>query len=315
MKVLVIFTGGTIGSTLKNGYIGTDDGAKYALLSPFCDEKDVEFETFCPYTILSENLGAKELNILQSAVSEGLEKGFDGIIVTHGTDTLQYSAAALSLAFGDCEKPIVLVSSAYPLDDERANGYENFKAALEFIRRKISGGVFVSYKNEGDEKTAIHSASALLLHAEGQADLESLGKSPFALFDGKEFEIFSTAQKNAPIGTVEYVENPGILLVSSHPADNFSYSLDGVRAVILNPYHSATLATANEGLKSFCQRAKDADIPVFVSVARKDAGYESTRLFEKLSIIPLPYGTLVFSYMRIWSAISKNEDPRCAFSI
>jgi hypothetical protein len=96
--------------------------------------------------------------------------------------------------------------------------------------------------------------------------------------------------------------------VSSHPADNFSYSLDEVRAVILNPYHSATLATANEGLKSFCQRAKDADIPVFVSGMRKDVGYESTRLFEKLSIFPLPYGTLVFSYMKIWAKISRGEN-------
>ena len=61
--------------------------------------------------------------------------------------------------------------------------------------------------------------------------------------------------------------------------------------------------------------AQDADIPVFVSGMRKDAGYESTRLFEKLGITPLPYGTLVFSYMRIWSAISKNEDPRCAFCL
>jgi len=185
MKVLVIFTGGTIGSTLKNGYIGTDDGAKFALLEPFCAEKDTQFETTCPYTILSENLCAKELNILQSSVGEGLKKDCDGIIVTHGTDTLQYSAAALSLAFGDCKKPVILVSSAYPLDDERANGYENFRAALEFIRRKISGGVFVSYKNEDDAKTAIHGGSKLLLHAEGQADLESIDKSPFALFDGK----------------------------------------------------------------------------------------------------------------------------------
>ena len=114
MKILVIFTGGTIGSKLTDGFISPDRGAPYALLEKF-KYPGIGFDTVSPYTILSENLSVKELNILLDTVRKSLHMGYDGIIITHGTDTLQYSAAAVLECVKNTAVPIVFVSSNYPL--------------------------------------------------------------------------------------------------------------------------------------------------------------------------------------------------------
>jgi L-asparaginase len=107
---------------------------------------------------LSETLNGRHIAKLVECINENAEN-FDGIIVCHGTDTLQYTAVALKFAFSDLPIPIVLVSSNYVLEDERSNGRDNLRAAVEFItgrsdspwlmNRMRRGGVWVSYKNAG----------------------------------------------------------------------------------------------------------------------------------------------------------------------
>ena len=304
MKILVIFTGGTIGSCLKDGYIGTDASTSYTLLKPFKNDS-ITFETASPYTVLSEDLSAKELNILQDEISKALKKDYDGIIVTHGTDTIQYTACALQNAFGNSNIPILLVSAAYPLDDKRTNGFDNFACALEFIKQKTENGVFVAYKNEKDSNTCVHLPSQLLLHNESLSDLKSL-YSPFAVFDGKEFRnIRKITKKPDSCKTVSYCEFPEILVIESRPADSFNYSLDNVKAVIIKPYHSVTLNTSSKKLVDFCKAAKEKGIPVFTYGGHRDENYESTSLFDPLGIKLLECETFASAFMTLWARISE----------
>lgn len=312
MKILVIFTGGTIGSTVKKGWMVTDDSTKYMLLDNYkYDGNDLEFVTASPYTALSENLSANELNLLQRAVGEGLATDVDGIIVTHGTDTLQYAAAAVEYAFGNSRLPIVLVSSDYPLEDERTNGYYNFDAAVKLIGSGVKSGVYVSYRNNDSNVTDIHLASRILRHGECCPNLYSIDGKPYAYYDG---EIILNGVKTAsicnPLGEVAYSLDSGILSIDSNPGNSYGYSLKGIKAVILNPYHSATLDTANEKLHAFCAQANEAGIPVFVSNVKSGISYESTKLFEDLGVISLPYGTYISAYVKIWAAISLGRNVR-----
>lgn len=309
MKILIIFTGGTIGSSQKNGSISTDEGTRYRLIEEYESvHGKTDFDISAPYCVLSENLSSNELNILQQNIISALENGYDGVIVTHGTDTLHYSAAAIELAISDCDIPVVFVSSDYPLDNPVANGHANFEAAVDFIKSKAGNGVFVSYKNSGDAVTNIHIPSQMLQHAECSADIFSIDGTPYAYYDG----TVTLSNKKYPsekgLGYIGYAENSGILVIDSRPADSFSYSLDGIKAVILKPYHSATLNTSSNALQAFCEKAKTAGVPVFVVNVKPGISYESTRLFGKLGIIPLPFGTYISAYMKIWAAVSMNED-------
>lgn len=309
MKILIIFTGGTIGSCVKNGSISTDESTKYALIEKYESEHGkADFDIAAPYTVLSENLSANELNLLQAEIIRNLDKGYGGIIVTHGTDSLHYSSVAVEYAINGCGIPVVFVSSDYPLEDPRANGHSNFEAAVEFIRTKPNGGVFVSYKNCNENKTNIHIPSRMLQHSECSADIFSIDGMPYAYYDGKVTLNNINCKPEKALGQINFADESGILVIDSRPADSFTYSLDGIKAAILKPYHSATLNTANANLKAFCERAKTAGIPVFVVNVKSGISYESTSLFSELGIIPLPYGTYVSAYMKIWAAISNNAD-------
>ncbi|MBQ6946695.1 MAG: asparaginase [Clostridia bacterium] len=307
MKIAVIFTGGTIGSRCKDEWIGVDPATRYVLLKPF-ENKGFDFIPFAPYTILSENLSATELNLLQDAVSTALADRPDGIIVTHGTDTLQYTAAALAYAFADTSVPIVLVSAAYPLEDQRTNGFANFEGALALMQSRPGGGVFVSYKNEREKEVTIHSATRLLQHAETSADVYSIDNAVFAAYkDGLLSRGSLPLPRGKGMGKIHYADLANVLVVESAPGNPYDYDLTQVRAILLKPYHSATLATENENLGKLCKEARDREIPVFLCSVRTGAAYESSKLFGSLGICIAPFSTFVALYMKVWAAISQNK--------
>ena len=83
MKILVIFTGGTIGSTVSGEYISTDGKKPYIILDKYNKEfsNSIEWHTESPYTILSENATIDTYRMLAKSVKAGLSKDYDGIIV------------------------------------------------------------------------------------------------------------------------------------------------------------------------------------------------------------------------------------------
>ena len=308
MKILVIMTGGTIGSAVKDGWITNDVAAKSKLFGKVANSS-IEFTVSTPYTILSENLSANELNLLQDEIIRNIKSGYDGLIVTHGTDTLLYSAVAAEYAANTADIPVLFVSSDYPLEDARANGYANFEAAVAFIKEKAGTGVFVAYKNTCDKHTNIHIPSHILKHNELNADIHSTHNIPYAVFSSGVITKSDKSIANSNVhGKVHYLDNSGILVIDSHPGDNFSYSLKGTRAVIFMPYHSATLNTANKNFQMFCEKAKEKQIPLFTLSRNADTAYETTKIYSELGIHALPYGTFVSAYMKIWAAISLKEN-------
>jgi L-asparaginase len=129
MRILVVFTGGTIGSQINQSQaIDVRPGRTRLLLSKYAESGPLpaSFEVIEPHNILSENATPNDWNTLVRAIREVDATSFDGIVVTHGTDTLAYASAALSFALHDLPVPLVMVASNYPLDDARANGFDYF---------------------------------------------------------------------------------------------------------------------------------------------------------------------------------------------
>ena len=156
MNITVIFTGGTIGSSVQQNFVSTDTQMPYRLLAMYETEQKKKgaaiphFQTEAPYTTLSEYMDGSHLNLLISCIREQLTKDIDGIIVTHGTDTLPFTAAALGMCFAYAKVPILLVSSNYILDDPRANGLTNFTAAVDYITSPtLPTAVGIAYCNTG----------------------------------------------------------------------------------------------------------------------------------------------------------------------
>ena len=264
MKILIILTGGTIGSSVKDNYISVDSTpyiVKYALEK----HKDISFHIISPFTILSEYLDSKHINAILDCVDANNNE-FDGIIITHGSDTIHYTAAALALCVRT-EVPIMVVCAAKPPADPQSNAYINFDTAVEYIKYKNNKGVYVPYKNDSDQKAIIHDPLTLLPHQGFSADLYSDGVS----------SINKEESYNKRL-----CEDDNVLIVHSYPDCVYPSLNKQIKSVILIPYHSGTLC-CNEKLKEFCNSATALGIEVY-TLAKDGIQYESVKEFSNLAI-------------------------------
>lgn len=310
-KICVIFTGGTIGSQIeevsssgeasledvpKRSYILPNEENNMLLLSLFSKRAvcagEVEFDTTQPYQILSENLSGKYINLLLGEIKNRLDMGcYHGIIVTHGTDTLQYSAAAAALAFGGSPVPVVFVSSQYPLADERANGLNNFVRAVEYILTAGQGGVCVSYQNDG-KPPAIFPGHLLQKHL---AFSDEVSVAPFEW--EKPWLNFSFPY---------FDDRSPVLFLEPYPGMMYPPVSESVRAVLFGSYHSGTIATGDKELSDFCLECRQRKIPVYLCGASGGISYKSTEKYEELGIRPIEKTLPVTTYMMLWSIFSKR---------
>jgi len=315
MKISVIFTGGTIGSRMHQNGIGTDSAAPRELLVRYRENSGDQtvFHTAAPYTLLSENLTFSHITQLTNAIKKELETAA-GVIVTHGTDTLPYTAAALSYTLGLTSKPVVLVSSNYILSDKRANGVENFCAAVDFLRGTMGAhGVFVSYKNKG-EPAKILRAARLLSHLAPTDTVYTLGGTVATWEKGKlqRLDTYTERTDEIPPLSPEHLTKVAgrVLFLRAHPDMTFPSLRKNVAAVLFEAYHSGTLPTATAAFRAFAKRAKDKGIPIFVAGITGEATYESTNAYAPLGITPLPPLSPVAAYLKLCLTLADGLDPK-----
>ena len=292
MKTALIFTGGTIGSKIKtDGYIAPDTDGKHEILNGY-DES--EFDIFAPYTILSENLDDERLLSLLKCINKNL-KTHDGIIVMHGTDTLQYSAAAASYAFGLDTVPIMFVSSNYVLSDERANGRDNFRAAVDFIKNKRGCGVFISYKNAG-EVTKIHRAARVLPYAPYSDYIASIGGEYGRYEDGnfvKNANYAEIPDETEPFGVAD-LRKAKVLKLSAYPDMEINTDAD---IVLIETYHSGTVPEA----------VLNTDRKIFISGVENRVQYESVRAYERENVTVLKKAAAPAMYIKLKMAVVSDR--------
>ena len=312
MSILVIFTGGTIGSTVSDGYISTDASKTYKLLELYKprNHHHVTFDIVEPYTLLSENLTGEHLALLGKCVKEHMNKPYDGIIITHGTDTIQYSAAALQYSFPDLNVPVMLVSSNYVLEDPASNGLDNFHAAVEFIMAKAGKGVFVPYKNN-DGVVYVHKGTRLLWHLPCNDDLHSVINQYYGTMEADDTFVPNDKYTQNNSSTEELALpskwNSGILRIFPYPGMFYPNlnKLDPLKAILLETYHSGTLCSVTPGMQRFLETASIARVPVFLSGANGGLDYESVKIWKELQVITLPLISPVAVYIKLWMTLEK----------
>ena len=307
MKILFVFTGGTVGSIAREGIIATDGSRPRALLAAYERSYGLSFTYECvePYTALSENNTGETLRALCACVATHKGKGYDGIVVTHGTDTLQYSAAALAYAFADISIPLCLVSANYPVEDARSNAIPNLRGALRFIAEVGTAGVWVPYQNAG-EPTKIHAGTRLLESAAFTDRTESILATHYGVFEGsKPFSrnpaYHALADEISAFGALDFAQDvPQILRVQPYPGMVYPQIGEQVRYILHGSFHSGTLNTVSGEARRFFAKAKERGIPVFLTGVMGGDAYESTCAFDELGILALARIAPVAAYVKLW---------------
>lgn len=322
MKIGAVFTGGTIGSQVDaEGKISTDDKASFQLIKMYqkllCARK-VEFVIQEPYQILSENLQGEHIVTLVECVEQVLQTAdMDGILVMHGTDTLQYTAAMLRYVFCHSPIPIVLVSSNYVLSDPRANGLKNFAGALDFIALQPVGGVYVSYANTGDDCVIYNGAT--LSGPVPYSDVLSGVKQTYwgkfrrednflhfekGLQQGGEMQAFDLRR-----GVECLPETQGqILWIRPYPGMKYPELSSQIKAVLHESYHSGTIAIGS-GMVDFMKDANEKNVPVFlVGLDNRKEEYDTVEVYRQQGMKVLPVSAPIAQYCKLWLGISAGVD-------
>ena len=137
-NILLIYTGGTIGmmKDFETGALKAFNFNKLLQRIPElklldCDIETVSFE----HPIDSSNMNPKEWVKIASIIEENYSK-FDGFVVLHGSDTMSYSASALSFMIENLAKPVIFTGSQLPIGDLRTDAKENLITAIQIASLK-----------------------------------------------------------------------------------------------------------------------------------------------------------------------------------
>lgn len=161
-KILLISTGGTIASKIdyRTGAVtpaltATELNASVPELSSIAN-----IDTEVLFSEYSENLLPEHWKMIAEKLHSYVKSDYDGIIVAHGTDTMQYTAAALSFCLSGYPKPVALVGSQRSSDRPSSDAALNLIAAARFlIKEQIPGFFVVMHNTSSDEEIACHWAT------------------------------------------------------------------------------------------------------------------------------------------------------------
>ncbi len=274
MKILLVHTGGTIGSTpsvtqqAREQNSETVEKAKKDLIVAFENSRsvyanDIEIvDADFPghLTTLSESMTLGKLSEIVLLIRDKIygSNEYSGVIVLHGTDTLAYTSALFAFVFANIQIPMFLVSGNRPPQDPSSNASVNFISAIELICRGIAPNVYVTYRNS-DDKMRLYLASNIVQSPNFSEDFSSGSKN-------KVFELETGENQRTLALCHQYSENrvneqltdimrfnqfsDSVLLV--RPYTGLDYSIyDGCfdsrsarpyKGVVHGTYHSGTVS-------------------------------------------------------------------------
>ncbi|MEO9364103.1 MAG: Glu-tRNA(Gln) amidotransferase subunit GatD, partial [Nitrososphaera sp.] len=190
-KIALISTGGTIASKIdyRTGGVRAALSASelYASVPELAGIASVDPEVLM--SEYSENLNPSHWTAMADRVAEKVRSGrYDGILVSHGTDTMHYTAAALSFALQGLPIPVVLVGAQRSSDRPSSDAALNLIGAATFAAKAPVAGVFVAmHAGTSDDAVAVHVGTRVRKNHTSRRDaFESIDVTPVALVkDGK----------------------------------------------------------------------------------------------------------------------------------
>ena len=156
--IAILHTGGTIASKVNyetGGVISRFSPSEILEMFPEIN-KIANFDSKLIEQMFSEDMRFEHYKKIASAVKKEIQKNVDGVIITHGTDTLGYSAAALAFMLENVNIPILLVGAQRSSDRGSSDAAINLICAAEFIAKTDFAGVAICmHEGTGDNNCAI----------------------------------------------------------------------------------------------------------------------------------------------------------------
>jgi glutamyl-tRNA(Gln) amidotransferase subunit D len=203
-KIALISTGGTIASRIDYRTGGVHAALSASDLYASIPEL-VKHASIDPEVLLneySENLKPEHWTLIANKVSEKVRSGkYQGIIISHGTDTMHYTASALSFALQNLPIPVVLVGAQRSSDRPSSDAALNLIGATIFSVKSNYSGVFVAmHASSSDDVIACHMGTRVRKNHTSRRDaFESIDTMPVALVKGESVEVQPPQQQHVKL--------------------------------------------------------------------------------------------------------------------
>lgn len=324
-KILVVTTGGTIGSAISSGVIHTEQNSCRALeLYRRQYGTETDFEVLPLMNLLSENCQPMHWQKIAETLLKIPTEPYSGIIITHGSDTLSYTSAFLGLTLCALPLPIVLTAADRVPDDPQSNALPDLRSAVQLIRQ-LKRGVLTVYRNPGEQACRFYPATRICEadrlygrftsfdgHALGQIQNNSIRWTHPAL---------SQADIEAPPSFVlkpQLQPDRQVLMVRPYPGlDYASLMLTPRTAAVLHiTYHSSSACTADDNSALLLlRRCREKGIPFYLASFPNNpqALYDTSSCLLREGAIPLRHLSDEAAYAKLLLCVNLPAEQRDVF--
>ncbi len=183
-KVTIISTGGTIASRVdyRTGGVRPALSASdlYSVVPELSDVARIDAEIL--FSVFSENITCKHWAEMAQSIAKYIKKGEDGVVIAHGTDTMGYTAAALSFALQELPVPVILVGSQRSADRPSSDAAMNLTGAVTAAAKAPFAEVALAmHETPSDTAISLHRGTKVRkCHTSRRDTFKSINAEPLA---------------------------------------------------------------------------------------------------------------------------------------
>ncbi|MHB2149084.1 asparaginase [Calditrichota bacterium LG25] len=312
-KILLIHTGGTFGmvpvepdQTLAPARVQNHIINMVPEISRLA-----EIDVLTPFNKDSSNVGIEEWDLLSQLIYEHWDR-YDGFVIIHGTDTMTYTASALSFSLRNLNKPVILTGSQRPLSQYRSDARLNLIDAVELSTMDLREVLIVFnqriFRGNRTKKISVKS-----YHAFESPNFPPLGEIGVTI----DIDHSRLLQSEGPVFHLPgFYPQVVVLTIQPSMSPGYFYSLfdQNIKALLLLGFGSGNLPFPEPDWLSFIKAAMKRDIPVFIGTqsiqGRVDLSlYECGRQALEAGAQSIGQMTVEAAYVKLLKILKLTSHP------
>ena len=320
-RVKLLGTGGTIASRLdyRTGAVipAFSPGELYGSVPELADICNLETEKL--YGVFSENMGPEQWRGTAEAIGREIQRGVQGIVIGHGTDTMHHTSAILSFMVQNSPVPIVMVgsqrSSDRPSSDAALNLMHSVKAAAESDMAEI---MVCMFGPTSDSYGLLHRGTRVRkMHSSYRSTFRTIGDIPLAMVSREAItplrEDYKRRRADADV-VVNTAFEEKVSIVYYYP----NMRPDIIDSLIDNGYRGIVIAGTglghvNKPLYPALKRAREQNIAVYMTVQTlwgyvQMYVYDTGRDMMELGVVPMANMLPEVAYVKLGWALGQASD-------
>jgi len=321
-NVKLFGTGGTIASRLdyRTGAVipAFSPGELYGAVPELADICNITTEKL--FGVFSENMGPMQYKVLAKAIQKEIQKGTDGIIIGHGTDTLHHTAAALTFMVQDLPVPVILVGS------QRSSDRPSSDAALNLMHASYAAGhsdiaevLVCMFGPTSDEYGFLHRGTRVRkMHSSYRSTFRTIGDVPVAKVTRNSVELikkkYNPRRKDKKCRVFPYFEER-VTLIYYYP----NMQPDMIDSLVDNGYKGIVIAGTglghvNKPVYPAIERAVKKGVHIFMTVQTLWGYvhmyvYDTGRDLMAKGIVPAENMLPEVAYIKLGWVLAQTDDP------